>query len=144
MLLRSGSVFIGEQYPPGHFGIALSLAAQGAKAIGAHPFAQLRVVLRAAEVTGEELPLVGQDRLVDEPDQAVQVYDILLDGRSGEKQLKGISRDSFECPRLLIALLVNGGEGVGLLKHRQIPRDGFGRFLIAGGKLVCSDDDRVL
>ncbi len=108
LLLGRRGVLIGQQYPPGHLGVICRLDTEGAETVGTNQFGKLRVAFRAAEIPGQEFPVVGQNRLVDEPNQPVEIHDILFNGRPGEQQLEGTPGDALEGFRLLIALLVDG------------------------------------
>ena len=143
LLLGRRGVLIGQQYPPGHLGVICRLDTEGAETVGTNQFGKLRVAFRAAEIPGQEFPTVGQNRLVDEPDQPVEIHNILFNGRPSEQQLEGTPGDALEGFRLLIALLVDGCEGVGLLEYRQIPGHGPGFILIGGSKFIGRDDNSV-
>ena len=108
LFLGRGGVLIGQQYPPGHLGVICRLDTEGAETVGTNQFGKLRVAFRAAEIPGQELPFIGQNRLVDEPNQPIEIHDILFNGRPGEQQLEGTPGDALEGFRLLIALLVDG------------------------------------
>ena len=108
LLLGRRGVLVGQQYPPGHLGVICRLDTEGAETVGTNQFGKLRVAFRAAEIPGQEFPAVGQNRLVDEPDQPVEIHNILFNGRPSEQQLEGTPGDALEGFRLLIALLVDG------------------------------------
>ena len=106
--------------------------------------AQFRVVFRAAQVPGQELFFPRQQRFVNKPDQAVQVHNVLFDGGASEQQFERLPSNPFEGFGLLVAFLIDPGQGIGFLKDGQIPVDHLGGILVVGRKVVGGDHKGVL
>ena len=106
--------------------------------------AQFRVVFRAAQVPGQELSFPRQQRFVNKPDQAVQVHNVLFYGSASEQQFERFSSNPLEGLGLLVTLLIDTSQGIGLLKDGQIPADHLGGILVVGRKIVGSDHKGVL
>ena len=122
----------------------MGLCAEGAEAVGPDQLSKLRVAFRPAEIPGQKFLFVWQNCLVDKPDQPIEIHDVLFNRCAGEQQLKRSASDALEGFRLLVALLVNSGEGVGLLEYHQIPGDSLGGFFVGSGKFIGRDDNGAL
>ena len=140
---RTG-VFLCKEQPFRHFGTAPGLGTQGAETILADPAAQFRIIFRAAQISGQKLFFFRQYGIVDKPDQAVKVHDILFDRGAGQEQFERLPGNPIQGPGLPAALLIYAREGICFFKHSQIPGDRCRLFFMVSGIIISSNDNSIL
>ena len=144
MLFFGRRILHGEQHPLRHLGILFRLRTQSTEAKAADPLGKLRIVFGLPQIAGKEFLFIRKHGVVDEPDQPVQIHDVLLNGRSGQKQLERAPRNAIQSLCLPALRLIHAGQGICFFKYSQIPMDlKCFRFMLCG-KIVGGNHQPVL